>query len=214
MTVTLTSLAARAEDEIAVTFEIKSGDNVQKETFLVSAALVADLRLCKGETTRECFDAVAHGAKVRRAVKRGLGFLAYGSCSERTLCQKLVLKGIDRDIAQRAVLEIKKAGYLDAQADALREAERCVAKLWGKRRIAATLFSKGYDDDAVKSAMYSLEDNGIYFPDVCAERIRRFTGDIPEDRAQREKLIASLVRYGFSHSEIKEAFSLVAEDNI
>ena len=212
MTVTLTSLAARAEDEIAVSFEIKSGDNIQKETFLVSSALVADLRLCKGETTRECFDAVAQGALIHRAVKRGLGILAYGACSERTLCQKLVIKGTDREIAQQAVLEIKKAGYLDSDADALREAEKCIAKLWGKRRIVATLFSKGYEERAVKSAMYSLEDNGVYFPDVCAERIRRFTGEIPEDRAQREKLIASLIRYGFDRSEIREAFSLVAED--
>lgn len=212
MTVTLTSLAARGEDEIAVTFEIQSDGNIQRETFLVSSALVADLRLCKGETTRDCFDAVSHGSQIRNAVKRGLGILGYGSCSERTLCKKLVLKGIDREIAEQAVYELKLAGYIDSRSDALREAERCVAKLWGKRRITATLFSKGYEDDAVHAALYSLEDDGVDFSELCAERIRRYTGGIPTDRAQREKLIASLMRYGFSRSEIKDAFCSVMED--
>lgn len=212
MTVTILSLAARGAEEIAATFEIRSGEHSQKESFLISAALVADLRLCRGETDRDCFDAVSHGAAVWHAVKKGLYLLGYGACSERGLCRKLIQKGIEKEIAEEAVAQLCRDGYLDPVSDALREAERCVAKLWGKRRIAAALFAKGYSDGIVRDAMNSLEDQGVDYTELCAERIRRTGSVLPADPMERRKLVSSLERCGFSHAEIREAFDRIADE--
>ena len=66
MTVRLKSLSARGEGRIAVLFEIGDGEHVQRETFLLSAARVADLSLQVGECTAECYEAVEHSAALER----------------------------------------------------------------------------------------------------------------------------------------------------
>ena len=214
MTVTILSLSARGSEEIGVTFELRSGEHAQKETFLISAALLADLRLQVGESNQACYDAVCRGAELCRAMKRGLSILGYGSCSETTLCRKLTAKGFDREIAAEAVRELSQGGYLNGGEDALREAERCVAKYWGKRRIAATLFSKGYASDHVRDALDTLEDEGVDYAMLCAQRIRRQVGVVPSEPVARRKLIASLERYGFTASEIRDAFRIAKEEDI
>ena len=213
MTVTILSLAVRGEDEIAVTFALREGEHSDTETFTVSAADVADLRLRRGEIDRETFDAVSHRAEIRRARKQGLYLLGYGACSRRTLCEKLTRKGFSKEIAAEAVAALCRDGYLNPTADALREAQRGVAKLWGKRRIAAALFEKGYDNAEIQAALFSLEDEGVDYTEVCAERIRRTMPDLPADPAARRKRIVSLERYGFSHSEIREAFEQVNDES-
>ena len=206
MTVEILSLAARSEGEIAVTFEMRSGEHTQKETFVVSARLVADLHLHTGVCDTDCYDAVSQGAEIGAAVKKGLYLLGYGSCSERTLIRKLMSKGIARDIAQKAVAELERRGYLNEDADALREAEKCVAKRWGQRRLAAALREKGFTQESIQRALYSLEDQGVDYVQLCAERILDKESGAPLDADTRRKMVASLQRYGFSVSEIQEAF--------
>lgn len=206
MTIEIISLAARSEGEIAVTFEMRSGEHTQKETFVVSARVVADLRLRTGACDTDCYDAVCRGSEVGAAVKKGLYLLGYGSCSERTLERKLVSKGFSREIAREAVAELESRGYLNEDADALREAEKCVAKRWGQRRIAAALKEKGFAQESIQHALYALEDAGVDYVELCAERIQNKVGESPCDADERRRLIASLQRYGFSLSEIQEAF--------
>ena len=211
MTVRLKSLSARGEGRIAVLFEIGDGEHIQRETFLLSAAKVADLALKVGECTTDCYEAVEHSAALEQAVHRGLHLLGYGSASPKALCRKLVGKGIDRDLAAEAVDEICQAGYLNEDAQALREAERCVTKLWGQRRIAAALHEKGYSRESIAKALYALEDEGMDFASLCAERIRIHMSPPPKDPAERKKWMATLCRYGFSTTEIREAMDHLEE---
>ena len=205
MTLSVVSLSARGESDIAVCFELSDGAHSQRETFILDGRSVADLGLKVGECDRELFDTVSHSADVYYAVKRGVNILGYGVCSKKMLVRKLVAKGIAPEAAREAAEELVRRGYMDPQADAAREAQRGALKLWGQRRIAAELFKKGYTEEDIRSALYALEDEGVDFTEICAERIRRSTDDMPADPKQRQKLIASLQRYGFSGSEIKEA---------
>ena len=43
---------------------------------------------------------------------------------------------------KEAVAELEAKGYLNDTATATREAERAARKLWGKRRISASLFGR------------------------------------------------------------------------
>ena len=105
MTVSVLSVSARGNDEIAVTIEIKEGEMSQRECFLLSARLFADLRISVGECGRECFDAVSEAAELYRAVKKGLSLLSYGSSSKKALHRKLTMKGFSKEIAAQAVKE-------------------------------------------------------------------------------------------------------------
>ena len=211
MTVRLKSLSARGEGRIAVLFEIGDGEHVQRETFLLSAVRVADLSLQVGECTAECYEAVEHSAALERAVHRGLSLLGYGAASPKALCRKLVGKGIDRELAAEAVDEICQTGYLNEDAQALREAERCASKLWGEKRIVAALYEKGYSRESVSKAMYGLEDEGTDFVSLCAERIRSHMSPPPRDPVARKKWTATLCRYGFSMTEIRDALKIAEE---
>ena len=204
MTVTLLSLADRGGEEISVSFEVRSGEHLQKESFLLSTAQVADLRLCVGESDQVCYDNVEYAARLHAAQKRALQILSYGSCSEKMLCRKLVMKGVDREIAEDTVVELCERGLLDSTASAVREVEKGIAKLWGRRRIAAALYEKGYSDRTVKEAMSVLSEIDELV--ICVRRIEKQAGEIPTDINERKKLIASLERYGFSSSQIREAF--------
>lgn len=208
MTVSIASLAARGEDEICVTFEIRSGEHLQKESFTVSATAVADLRLRKGECDQALYDTVSRQAELFAAIKKGLYVLGFGRSSKKMLCRKLVMKGIDRDLAEEAVEELCRLGYLNAESDAKLEAERQAAKLWGRRRISAALFEKGYGQLEITDALNALEEDGIDYAEMCAERLRRTLKELPQTPDQKRKLKASLERYGFSSSEIRDAWQI------
>ena len=61
----------------------------------------------------------------------------------------------------------------------MREAERCVAKEWGKRRIVGALRAKGFSDAAIKNALNELEDAGVDYVELCVRRIRKKVGVVP-----------------------------------
>lgn len=206
MTILLTGLSAHGADEIKVSFEIGDGEHVQLESHVISAADCADLRLAKGDCTPAQYDAVAYAAALYGARKRGLSLLSFGRCSEKTLIRKLCARGIDREMAAEATASLSRDGYLNADADALAEAERGVAKLWGRRRIAFALREKGYSDDAIRDALCALEDRGVDFEENCAELIRRRGLTRVDDPKERQKQYAALARMGYTTEEIREAF--------
>ena len=96
-------------------------------------------------------------------------------------------------------------GYLDESKGALCEAERGLCKLWGDRRILAELYAKGYGDQAISAVKERLHcENGAK---RCAKLIARRRITLSSDKAAAQRTIASLLRYGYSHDEIKRAFA-------
>ena len=208
MRIFITSAVSRnAGEEIDVTFEITAdgGEHTDRETFTVSSSQYLTLGISKGESDEEKYDEVLHAAEVWSAVKKGVSLLGYGSCSEKALRMKLVGKGFDREICAEAVEKIVAMGLLRACDDALREAQRQAEKLWGRRRIIAELYRKGYDAEAVASAMQALDDSCIDYAENCARLISRSYRRALTDPDGQKKIYAALMRYGYSPSEIKQA---------
>ena len=209
----MVSVSARGKDEVSVSFEIRQGEAVQKESFIIGVSELADLKISVGECSRETFDAVALAADRYTALKAGLSVLSYGAYSRKELCRKLIQRGIPRQIASDTADTLSELGYIDEDADAFREAQRSVSKLWGKKRIYAHLLQKGYSDEAARRAIYALEDEGVDFSELCADRLRQMGRDIPRDPREKQRLTASLMRYGFSMTEIKAAMKNAYEES-
>lgn len=209
MTVFITSIGAvNAGEEIRIAFEIRGDgtEHVQRESFMISSRKYLVMGLEKGECPTDVYETVAREAEVWSAVKRGVALLSYGACSEKALRMKLSAKGFDKEIAAEAVMEISSMGVMDADRDALVEAQKCVAKLWGKRRITAELFSKGYSSEAVGFAMRALEESGVDYAENCRRLMLKRRVRITDDLRERQKIFAAVSRYGYSASEIKEAY--------
>ena len=140
-----------------------------------------------------------------KAVKSAVNILNYADKTEKKLKQRLIEKGYNDEQTDYAVHYVKEIGLLnDTRLIGYLSERLANVKLYGKRRIAAALYEKGFE----KEDIYGIDYSEIDFISNCAERIRR-TGSKYKDK---NRLTAALVRYGFSYNEINEAFCLLEEE--
>ncbi|MBQ7384642.1 MAG: regulatory protein RecX [Clostridia bacterium] len=208
MTVSVTSVSAlNGGSEILLSVCISDGEHSEKRQLVLLSRQYAELRPEKGEISEERFDELSHAADICAAVKRGMNILGYGASSKKNMRLKLRSKGFSPEVSETAAEYLEELGYINEESDAEREAERCVGKYWGRRRIAAALYEKGYCEAAVRGAIDSLE--AVDFEGRCVSLIEKKFRALPEDANGRKKLFAALLRYGYSPSEIKNAFYII-----
>jgi SOS response regulatory protein OraA/RecX len=69
----------------------------------------------------------------------------------------------------------------------------------------------GFTREAVEEAMENISDTD--WEENCAAAIRKKYGEIPEDRGERQKLIASMMRLVYDTDTIKEAMRAILREN-
>ncbi len=212
MRISIVSLKAGGSDEIWVGFELAEGDNICRESFLISTLAYTELGLLKGESDQEVYSAVERESNIYSAFKKGMYMLGFGACSSNMLVSKLRAKGFSTDVSRAAVERISLKGFLDENENARREAERCCQKLWGESRIRAKLCEGRYSHEAVEQALFFLEDSGVDFDANCKSLIDRRYLVIPTDRGEMQKLIAAVCRQGYTVSQIKSACGKLAAE--
>ena len=207
MTLFLRSITAGSGDDVAIEFELCGTHGSERVKCVIPIEVYTECRLEKGEVACELYEAISRAADVYAAFKRGVYILGFGACSTSMLVSKLIAKGFERDIAREAAAQIKKRGYLDEASNAIREAEKCAAKLWGATRIRAALQQKRYSAEAIDNALFALEDEdrAVDFDENCKRLIASRYKVIPQDRAQMQKLVAAVCRMGYSISQIRTA---------
>lgn len=152
---------------------------------------------------REKADRLIYLIEKTDAVKRGISLLSYSASSKRGLVQRLGQKGVKREIAADAVEYIAECGYINEQAQAEAVAAELAKRLYGRMRIRNDMYVKGYDSAVIDAAIDECE---IDFVELCRRRIEQMGGmEIFENKMTRAKAISSLVRHGFTMSEIKDA---------
>lgn len=184
----------------------------ENKLFSFFKELVETLPIENSEIDEDGYCKLEAAAEVTSAVKKGLTVLSFGSNSEAMLVLKLRRRGVKREYAEQAAAYLKKHGYINESGDAEREVERCLRKHWGLIRILAHLKSKGYDEQTVTVAeeMLSNED----FSAHCAKLISLNYSELPIDIKEKRKMISSLVRYGYTMSEIENAIDLVKRNAV
>ena len=212
MQIEICSLSAAGENEIAVSIEMRAADRSEKRRLVIPSETYIDLRLEKGECSRDLYDTLEREAGIYAAYKRGLYILGYGSCSEKMLISKLIAKGLDRETSRIAAERVRERGFLSEESNARREAEKCASKLWGESRIRAHLSSRGYGSEAINDALYFLEDSGVDFEQNCLKLVESKcrAKKLPTDRAELQKLMASVMRCGYGVSQVKHAILQIA----
>lgn len=138
-----------------------------------------------------------------RAQNTALGMLGRKMLTCRELCDRLLKKGYDREIAEKVVEQFLSVGYLDDRRYAelyLADSVNLGAK--GMYRIRQELLRKGVSgsviDDVIKDAEVDTKDALMQY---IEERQLLLA---VHSRKDLEKLTARLVRRGYSLSEIRE----------
>ena len=205
MEIYLSAIRAGELGEIAVVFELRDMEKRSSSRFLISDARYAELSLTVGTSDRETYDEVEREARIYSAYKKALYLLGFASSSKKMLKRKLLEKGYDAENSAVALDRLEAAGLLREDDFALREAEKCLQKLWGEGRIRAHLYDKGYSREAVDSVFFAFEDQGVDFDENCATLVKKKFSNIPTDKKEMQKIIAAILRYGYSLSQIKRA---------
>ena len=205
MEINIISIVAGSDDDISISFEILEGENRDVSRFLIPISAYTRLSLSMGKSSQSVFDIVEYESKIYVAHKKALYLLSFGTQSKKTLQRKLVMRGCEAEIARIAIDRLVENHLLIEEDSAVREAEKCVEKLWGENRIRAHLTSKGYGEAEIKKAFYALEDNDVDFSLNCSKLIEKKYLPLPKDKKEMQKIIAALMRYGYSMSQIKSA---------
>lgn len=140
----------------------------------------------------------------RRARERALYLLDYRDHCYAEIVTKL-LKNYDEEVAYAVADELADKGMIDDERYAESMARRLVeVKLYGTYRARQELRRRGVPKSIIEDALAEYEEGGV---DRALELIeRRYTRYLdPDDRREQQKLIAALVRSGYSFGEAKAA---------
>lgn len=186
--------------------ENEHGEAGEAINLLVPISAYYDAHLREGKViSDECFEEIYELSGVAEAQKKAEWILSGGDHSKRQLILKLVRADIDRKYAEKAALIMEERGFIDEFAQAERIAKGyCRRKYWGKKRIMQELLQKGYERDAVFAAVGFITPEE--YKSALQTVIERKYPDPPEDKREKDKRIAALLRLGYSISEISEAF--------
>ena len=140
-----------------------------------------------------------HASEYRLACRHAIRILEYGDNNARTLRDKLIRKGVSREIAAEAVERMVSLGYIREGEQARRLAVGYARRnLWGEKKIVSALIAKGYSRPDADAAVRDAVDGGeIDFGEIKKALIKRCRSrGLPD-----EKIRATLWRYGFGGEE-------------
>ena len=187
------------------------GKQAQRVRFYLLVEQYTELKLQTGTVTPAYAETLLDAGRLCGAIRRGMALLRYGDQSARRLAYKLTAKGVDRETAARAVAYLTEKGYIREDNSATLRAEQGIRKGWGERRIREDLAAHGFTCEAVEEAMESLSDTD--WEENCAEAIRKKYGKIPEDKGERQKLMAAMMRLGYDADTIRGAMRRILRES-
>ena len=181
--------------------------------FTTSIDLVARYHLKEGAAlTGEQMQELLGEALLGQAKERALSLLSYRAYSRRELVKKL-RERVPEEIAEAAADRMEELGYLD-DAD---YAARYASDLYHLKRkslshIRQALRLRGIDGEIMEQVLepYEEEDEQGQILRVIEKKYRR---RLEEDwEKNRPKVVAALMRLGFSYGDIKQALEEYGED--
>lgn len=151
-------------------------------------------------------------AEAKQDIERGIAedtvfavavnLLSYRDRSEAEIRRRLLDKDFGEGVVQIVIDKLKDYSYLDDQAFAEQTAGQCALKGKGRRAAQDTLRKAGVEEDLIESALESAygEEREL---EAAMDWLRR--KPLPENHADRQKLMRSLASRGFSFDTAREA---------
>jgi SOS response regulatory protein OraA/RecX len=206
------SKSLRDDGRVCLDIEVSNGRQSERVRLCIIYELLEDVELSLGEISGEQMSCLELLSEVSAAYGSACASFAYTPSSLRALWLKLVQKkGFAREVADRAIELVRKRGFVDEVQIALRRAELCVGKKWGRTRIMMQLRRDGFEDEALDAVREYL-DCEVDFVENCAALIVKKYGEVPTDRREREKIFASMSAMGYTGGQIKQALEYVEEN--
>ncbi len=146
------------------------------------------------EPDEEALRRISDYGAYNKAKKKALGILSYGDNSRRSLINKLVRSGAERQLAERIADEMQALGYIDEERQIARLIEcELRTKIMGPSKLTAKLAARGYMPEKIRAVIRRMTlDGEISFDELKRSLIE----SLPED-ASREEVKKILYKHGF-----------------
>lgn len=148
-----------------------------------------------------------------RALNRAVAMLARRPCSKKEIADRLRRAGFAEETAELVLYKLEKEKLLDDEAFCEQWIRYRLSGKYGPAVIRRELRLKGISEDMIDSAFDLLdeEDQRENALSVARKAWKR-TKPTDDVRKNRQKVIASLVRKGYSWEEARIACSLAEKD--
>ena len=144
------------------------------------------------------------------ARRHAFTILSYGDNNKKTLVNKLMQRGYARELSENVAIYMEHRGYIDEKKQMGIQLEGCLRKKYGQMKIAEELMIKGFKrEDVMEFLKTALK--GVNFGENCAYIISQKYNPLPKEKDEVGKMMASLMRYGYSINDIKAGIRIFAE---
>lgn len=144
-----------------------------------------------------------------KAINKCYDLLSRRDHSVKELKTKL-LRTVDENNAQRAIDRMIELGYLNDEKYAEKLLEYLIEnKRMSKAHIKQEMFKRGVPNEIISSLLEYAEIDNV--SSICDLIQTKYRNKLNAENG-KEKVIASLMRKGFSYSDIKSAFNELEND--
>lgn len=193
------------------TYEVMLDDN---RKIYLHIDIITDFGLCSGMTLeKQKLRQIIYASNSRRAFQYALHLLDYRDYSFKEMFGKLEKTYKNEDMCFAVMNKLVKIGVINDKRYAEKLARKYVeAKRFGFRRAKQEMFAKGISIEITEAALGEYSELFAENLNTLLEnKYARLLTD-ESDRKSVEKVKNSLVRYGYSYSEINSAIRTYFED--
>ncbi len=162
------------------------------------------------EVNQKQLEEAIFASEVNRAFEKASDYIGSRMHTKKELYDKLLKKGFEKSVADKAVKKLEEYHYVD---DALFARQYVgVYKKYSKKMLMCKLLEKGVSKDIIEEALVTREDEDEL--EACKKHAKAYIkGKDVSDKESVQKLFASLARRGYSFDIIKKATkSVLCED--
>lgn len=169
--------------------------------------IIVDFGLKTGmELDRTELRRIIYASNFRRAYQRALYLLDIRDYSRKEMLEKLVKTYKNERLCNDVMDKLTDLGFIDDARYAEKLAVKYVeVRRFGRRKAFSEMLRRGLSKENIEDALYPFEE--LYAENIAAlieKKYERYLTD-RDDRKSVEKVKNSLVRLGYSFSEVNEA---------
>lgn len=160
---------------------------------------------------RASFDAFLAGRSYPFAMDKAVSLLAMRGRTRKEIRDALVRNAYPPHTIERVLERLDEAGYVDDAGFADHWATARISRGIGSRRIRMELRQKGVDAAVIEETLGAM-DTEEQLSGACKIARRAAHGKDLSLRADRQKVMAALMRRGFDYETARQALAVLGEE--
>ena len=145
------------------------------------------------------------------AMDKAVALLSMRARTEKEIVDALRMNTYPEATIARVMQRLQEAGYVNDSEFAVQYSSARVLKGMGSRRIRMELRNKGIESDIIDQTISDLDQEDVLKGAITTAR-KAVHGKNISDRADRQKVLASLARRGYDYQIARQALDILLQE--